>query len=177
MPACDLSEQISTASKEASGTGNMKFMMNGALTIGTLDGANVEIHELVEDDNIFIFGMNSEEVTNSYKNNDYNPEEIYNNDSEIRGLLEQLINGYFDKVDKDEFREIFNNLVYSDRYFVLKDFHGYQKAHAEANEVYKDKYAWAEKAIVNIGKSGIFSSDRSINDYAEKIWKVKPINN
>ncbi|MBI9008736.1 MAG: glycogen/starch/alpha-glucan phosphorylase [Tenericutes bacterium] len=175
MPACDLSEQISTASKEASGTGNMKFMMNGALTIGTLDGANVEIHELVKDDNIFIFGMNSEEVTNSYKNNDYNPQEIYNNDPEIRGLLEQLINGYFDKVDKDEFKDIFNNLVYTDRYFVLKDFHGYQLAHAEANEVYKDKHAWAEKAIVNIGKSGIFSSDRSIQEYADKIWNVKPL--
>jgi starch phosphorylase len=175
MPAADISEQISTASKEASGTGNMKFMMNGALTLGTLDGANVEIHELVEDDNIFIFGMNSEEVTNLYQNGGYNPQDIYNNDSEIRGLLEQLINGYFNKVDLEEFREIFNNLVYKDRYFVLKDFHDYQRAHSEANEIYKDKHAWAEKAIVNIAKSGIFSSDRSINDYAEKIWKVKPI--
>ena len=128
-----------------------------------------------KDDNIFIFGMNSEEVTNSYKNHDYNPQEIYNNDPEIRGLLEQLINGYFDKVDKDEFKEIFDNLVYKDRYFVLKDFHGYQLAHAEANEVYKDKHAWAEKAIVNIGKSGIFSSDRSIQEYADKIWNVKPL--
>jgi starch phosphorylase len=173
MPAGDISEQISTASKEASGTGNMKFMMNGALTLGTLDGANVEIHELVQDDNIFIFGMNSEEVTTSYKNGGYNPQEIYHNDPEIRGLLEQLINGYFKNVAKDEFRDIFNNLVYTDRYFVLKDFHEYKKAHALANEVYKDKYAWAEKAIVNIAKSGVFSSDRSIHDYAEKIWNVK----
>jgi len=175
MPSADISEQISTASKEASGTGNMKFMMNGALTLGTLDGANVEIHELVQDENIFIFGMDSNEVTNLYKNGGYNPQDIYNNDTEIRELLERLINGYFDKVDKDEFKEIFDNLVYTDRYFVLKDFHDYQRAHSEANETYKNKNSWAEKAIVNIAKSGIFSSDRSISEYAEKIWNVKPI--
>ncbi len=175
MPSADISEQISTASKEASGTGNMKFMMNGALTLGTLDGANVEIHELVQDENIFIFGMDSEEVTNLYRDGGYNSQDIYNNDTEIRELLERLINGYFDKVDKDEFKEIFDNLVYKDRYFVLKDFHDYQRAHSEANEIYKNKNSWAEKAIVNIAKSGIFSSDRSINDYAKKIWNVKPI--
>jgi len=175
MPACDLSEQISTASKEASGTGNMKFMMNGGLTLGTMDGANVEIDELVGRDNIFIFGMNSEEVTNLYQNGGYNAEDYYHNDWEIKTLLDQLVNGYFEEVDKEEFRDIFNNLVYSDRYFVLKDFHEYKRAHKEANEAYKNKAGWASMAIVNIAKSGVFSSDRSITDYINNIWKVSKI--
>ena len=175
MPAADLSEQISTASKEASGTGNMKFMMNGSLTLGTLDGANVEIDELVGDENIFIFGMNSSEVTDIYKNGGYNPQDIYKNDTELRMLLEQLVNGFFEQVDKNEFADIFNNLVYKDAYFVLKDFQGYKKAHAVANEAYKDKSSWAKKAIINIAKSGVFSSDRSISEYAKNIWHIKSI--
>ncbi|XFA99678.1 glycogen/starch/alpha-glucan phosphorylase [Candidatus Izemoplasma sp. B36] len=175
MPAADISEQISTASKEASGTGNMKFMMNGALTLGTLDGANVEIDELVGQDNIFIFGMNADEVTNLYKNGGYNPKEIYNNDEEIRMLLEQLVNGFFEDEKQDEFSDIFNNLVYNDNYFVLKDYHSYKEAHRLANEAYKNKNEWAKKALVNIAKSGIFASDRSINEYAENIWHIKPI--
>jgi starch phosphorylase len=173
MPAADLSEQISTASKEASGTGNMKFMMNGALTLGTLDGANVEINELVGEDNIFIFGMNADEVTNIYKFGGYNSEEIYKNDPELKILLEQLVNGFFEDTDQEEFRDIFNNLVYRDNYFVLKDFHPYKEAHLRANEAYKDKKAWAKKAIMNIAKSGVFASDRSIHEYAENIWHVK----
>ncbi len=175
MPAADISEQISTASKEASGTGNMKFMMNGAITLGTLDGANVEIDELVGDDNIFIFGMNSSEVTDIFKNGGYNPQDIYNNNSELRMLLEQFVNGFFEEVDKEEFVDIFNNLVYKDAYFVLKDFQEYKEAHDKANEVYKDKSSWAKKAIINIAKSGVFSSDRSINEYAENIWHIKPV--
>ena len=175
MPAADISEQISTASKEASGTGNMKFMMNGALTLGTLDGANVEIDELVGQDNIFIFGMNADEVTNLYKNGGYNPKEIYNNDEEIRMLLEQLVNGFFEDEKQDEFNDIFNNLVYNDNYFVLKDYQSYKEAHKLANEAYKNRNEWAKKALVNIAKSGIFASDRSINEYAENIWHIKPI--
>jgi starch phosphorylase len=175
MPAADISEQISTASKEASGTGNMKFMMNGAITLGTLDGANVEIDELVGRDNIFIFGLNSEEVNSHYQNNDYNSKAIYESDSEIRILLDQLINGFFDSVDRYEFKEIFDNLVFRDQYFVLKDYKAYKAAHNACNEAYKDKSRWAKMALINIAKSGVFSSDRSIQDYAEKIWKVKPV--
>lgn len=175
MPAADISEQISTASKEASGTGNMKFMMNGALTLGTLDGANVEIHDLVGDENIFIFGMDAQTVNDLTNQGSYRPEEIYNNDPLIRGLLEQLINGFFEDVAKDEFSEIFNKLVHVDRYFVLKDFHAYKEAHELANKTYNDRHLWAKKAIMNIAKSATFTSDRSITEYADKIWKVYPI--
>ena len=173
MPAADISEQISTASKEASGTGNMKFMMNGALTLGTLDGANVEIYDLVGKDNIFIFGMNSDEVNNLLHNGGYNPSEIYQNDSELHYILDQLVNGFFEKESPKEFQEIFNNLVYSDRYFVLKDYHAYKLAHEKANKAYKDKLEWAKKAVINIAKSSIFSSDRAIKEYANNIWYVK----
>ncbi len=175
MPACDVSEQISTASKEASGTGNMKFMMNGAVTLGTLDGANVEIHDLVGDDNIFIFGLKANEVNNYYKNGGYNPKEIYENDPEVRMLLDQLVNGYFEDVDRNEFKEIFDKLVYNDRYFVLKDYHAYKLAQRKACAAYRDKKTWAKMAIMNIAKSGVFSSDRSVKEYSEMIWHVKPI--
>jgi starch phosphorylase len=175
MPAADISEQISTASKEASGTGNMKFMMNGALTLGTLDGANVEINELVGKDNIFVFGMSSDEVNQIYENGGYNPKEIYEHDAEIRILLDQLIDGFFEDVDRYEFKEIFDNLVYKDHYFVLKDYQAYKKACLEANEAYKDRHAWAKKALTNIAKSGVFSSDRSIKDYANTIWHVNTV--
>ncbi len=175
MPAADISEQISTASKEASGTGNMKFMMNGALTLGTMDGANVEIHDLVQDDNIFIFGMDSEEVNNIYQHGGYNSQEIYQNNPELHNILDQLVNGFFEKEHKDEFRDIFNNLVYGDHYFVLKDYASYKAIHEVANDAYKNKNAWAEKAIVNIAKSGIFASDRSIKEYVDNIWHVKTI--
>jgi len=175
MPAADISEQISTASKEASGTGNMKFMMNGALTLGTLDGANVEIDELVGKENIFVFGMTSEEVNAAYDSGKYNPKSLYEKDSEIRILLDQLVNGFFEDVDRYEFKDIFDNLVYHDRYFVLKDYQAYKHASHLANEAYKDKHQWAKKALINIAKSGVFSSDRSIQDYAEKIWHVNSV--
>lgn len=175
MPAADISEQISTASKEASGTGNMKFMMNGALTLGTLDGANVEIHELVGDDNTFIFGMNAETVNELNHNGGYDSREIYENDPELHYILDELVNGFFEDEDKDEFQDIFNNLVYSDNYYVLKDYHAYREAHIEANNAYKDQSSWAKKAITNIAKSGGFSSDRSIQEYADRIWHVKPM--
>ncbi|MBU1144620.1 MAG: glycogen/starch/alpha-glucan phosphorylase [Firmicutes bacterium] len=173
MPACDLSEQISTASKEASGTGNMKFMMNGAITIGTEDGANVEIHELVEDDNIFIFGLNAQEVNQLTQDKTYLPKAIYDNNLDLQLVLNQLVNGFFEDVDKFEFKEIYEKLVYEDTYFILKDFEAYKLSHARANEAYKDRFAWSEKMVVNIAKSGIFSSDRSILEYADKIWHVK----
>lgn len=175
MPAADLSEQISTASKEASGTGNMKFMMNGAVTIGTMDGANVEIHELVGDDNIFIFGMNSEEVNRLMKERSYRSQEVYENDPRIHLVLDQLVDGFFDQVDKDEFRDIFNRLVYDDTYFVLRDFDSYASAHVAANRQYRDKHQWAKMALINIAKSGIFSSDRSIREYANEIWRLSSI--
>jgi glycogen phosphorylase len=177
MPAADLSEQISTASKEASGTGNMKFMMNGALTIGTEDGANVEIHELVGDENIFIFGLNAAQVNEFYHNKSYNPKAIYDESPTIRRVLDQLINGFFDQVDKNEFREIYDRLVYQDGYFVLRDYEAYKAAHIRANETYKNKESWGSKTIVNIAKSGVFSSDRSIQDYANNIWHILPFNN
>ncbi|MBU0997874.1 MAG: glycogen/starch/alpha-glucan phosphorylase [Firmicutes bacterium] len=175
MPACDISEQISTASKEASGTGNMKFMMNGGLTLGTMDGANVEIHDLVGDDNIFIFGMNSEEVTKEMKEHTYQPKAFYEQNPEIKLILDQLVNGFFEDVDSSEFQEIFDRMVYSDTYFVLKDFCSYLKAHELANNTYRNQETWSRMAIVNIAKSGVFSSDRSIQDYADTIWHVKSI--
>ncbi len=176
MPACDVSEQISTSSKEASGTGNMKFMMNGALTLGTLDGANVEIKELVGDDSIFIFGLDANEVNTLNANHKYNPRTLYETDSTINYLLKQLVNGFFDQVDREEFREIYENLVNKDQYYVLKDFHAYVKASVDVNEAYKDQSHWAKMALINIAKSGEFSSDRSIEDYSRKIWKINKLN-
>ncbi len=178
IPAADLSEQISTASKEASGTGNMKFMLNGALTIGTLDGANVEILEEVGDDNIFIFGMKSEEVIELTKRGGYQPWDIYNSDSDIRLILTQLINGTLVHQDDDLFREIYDALLNGfggarpDEYYILKDFKAYAKAHEEAMELYRDERAWAKSAILNVANSGKFSSDRTIKQYSDDIWKL-----
>ncbi len=179
MPAADLSEQISTASKEASGTGNMKFMMNGAVTIGTLDGANVEIGELVGDDNIIIFGMDAKEVTTLQDANNYNPRYYYESDDRIREVLDQLTNGFFETVSQDEFRMIKDTLLYKDQYFVLKDFAAYVEAQDKANELYKDRSKWLEMSIMNTAKSGFFSTDRTMEEYNKDIWKlkkVKPLN-
>jgi len=175
IPATDISEQISTASKEASGTGNMKFMMNGAITIGTLDGANVEIAELVGEDNIEIFGMDSEEVTRLYREKTYDPKEIYNHDGEIQTVVDQLTNGFLPGVDREEFKEVREKLLGEDQYFVLKDLRAYADAHENLNEAYKDKAKWFDMAIRNIAKSGYFSSDRTISDYAREIWNIKPV--
>lgn len=180
IPAADVSEQISTAGKEASGTGNMKFMLNGALTLGTLDGANVEIFEQVGNENIFIFGMKSEEITNLYDKNNYNPWDIYNNNQNVRMVLLQLINGTLDK-NHELFREIYESLLNgwqgqkADEYFILKDFESYMYAHEKVNTAYQNKYAWAKSAIINVANSGKFSSDRTIKEYAEQIWHLKPI--
>ncbi|MGN1319388.1 MAG: glycogen/starch/alpha-glucan family phosphorylase, partial [Lachnospirales bacterium] len=179
IPAADVSEQISTASKEASGTGNMKFMLNGALTMGTLDGANVEIKEEVGDDNIFIFGMKADEVIAEYGKNDYNPWDIYNMNSDVRAVMNMLINGTLDE-NTELFREIYDSLLNgcngnrADEYFVLKDFAAYAEAQDKLDKAYRNKEKWAEMAIKNVACSGKFSSDRTIKEYADEIWGLKP---
>ena len=179
--AADVSEQISTASKEASGTGNMKFMLNGALTLGTMDGANVEIVEEVGKENAFIFGMSSDEVIAHEHNNDYNPMEIFNNDQDIRTVLMQLINGFYSRNDSELFRDLYNSLLNTqctsraDTYFILADFRSYAEAQKRVMEAYKDEKGWAKSAILNVAKSGKFSSDRTIEEYVADIWKLNKI--
>lgn len=179
--AADVSEQISTASKEASGTGNMKFMLNGALTIGTMDGANVEMAEEVGEDNMFIFGMSSDEVIAHEQNRDYNPMQIFNNDQDVRTVLMQLINGFYSPNDPELFRDLYNSLLntqstqYADTYFILADFRSYAEAQKRINEAYKDEKNWAKKAILNIASAGKFSSDRTIQEYVDDIWKMDKI--
>lgn len=180
IPAADVSEQISTAGKEASGTGNMKFMLNGALTIGTMDGANVEIFEEVGKENMFIFGMTAEEVIKKYQDNSYDPWEIYNMNQEVRMVMTELINGTFDS-NMDLFRELYESLLNgyggrADEYFVLADYADYARAQKEIDRVYKDKKHWAQMALVNVAKSGKFSSDRTICQYAQEIWDLTPVN-
>jgi starch phosphorylase len=182
IPAADLSEQVSTASKEASGTGNMKFMLNGALTIGTMDGANVEIFEEVGEDHIFIFGMSAREVIDLYQANTYNPWDIYTSNENLRLVLTQLVNGTLSYSERDLFRPIYDSLLNgyggsrSDAYFVLKDYDSYVGAQKRANDYYKDKDAWARSALINVAQSGKFSSDRTIKQYADDIWNIKPLN-
>lgn len=172
IPASDVSEQISTASREASGTGNMKFMMNGALTIGTLDGANVEIRNAVGASNIFVFGLSAEEVLNYYRHGGYNPWDIYNNDSRVKIILDQLINGFF-PVNSDEFRTQYDAfLQYGDEYFLLKDFASYVTTQNELATTYRDKNRWQSMCLMNIAHSGWFSSDRTFSEYAADIWKM-----
>ena len=174
IPAADVSLQISTASKEASGTSNMKFMLNGAITLATMDGANVEIHNAVGDENIVTFGLSSDEVINYYKHGGYHSYDIYNNDLRINKVLNMMrSNFYID--DYGQFDEIFNHLVtWNDEFFVLKDFDGYVKANEELNKRYKDKDAWYRSAIINVAKSGRFSSDITIKEYAKDIWNIDP---
>ena len=179
--AADVSEQISTASKEASGTSNMKFMLNGAITLGTMDGANVEIVDEVGKDNAFIFGLSSDEVIGYEKNGGYNPKEIFNTDSEIRDVLTKLINGYYCPQNPEEFRELYNSLLETngyeraDQYFILKDFRSYADARVRVMEAYQDQNAWAKSAIINIAHSGKFSSDRTIEEYVKDIWKLDKV--
>ena len=179
IPAADVSEQISTASKEASGTGNMKFMLNGALTIGTMDGANVEIYEEVGKDNIFVFGMSANEVIAKYQDSSYDPWAIYNINQDVRMILTKLIDGTLDK-NPDLFRELYDSLLNGyggrpDEYFILEDYADYARAQSEVDKVYKNKEEWAKKAIINVAKSGKFSSDRTIQQYADEIWNLKPL--
>ena len=179
--AADVSEQISTASKEASGTGNMKFMLNGALTLGTMDGANVEIVEEVGKENAFIFGLSAEEVINYENNGGYNPEEIFNTDQDIRRVLMQLINGYYSPQDPELFRDIYNSLLNTknsskaDTYFILKDFRSYIEAQKRVENAYRDEAWWAKAAMLNTASAGKFSSDRTIEEYVQDIWHLKKI--
>lgn len=175
FPATDVSEQISTASKEASGTGNMKFMMNGALTMGTLDGANIEIMEEVGKENIFTFGLKADEVLNYYENGGYRSTEYYHHDLRIRQVIDQLTNGFFPDTE-GEFEAIKDSLLYeNDQYFVLRDFASYIDAQEQLEIGYKNQDKWLEKALLNIAHSGYFSSDRTIREYAESIWDIHPI--
>lgn len=175
IPAADISEQISTASKEASGTGNMKMMMNGAVTMGTLDGANVEIHDLVGDNNIFIFGLTAEEVLDYYQHGGYQAREIYNTDDRVKQILDQLNDGEFG-IHDIEFKDIYYHTLYhNDPYFVLKDFEPYIEAHEVAESAYRDRSTWLKMSLNNIAHSGKFSSDQTIQNYASEIWKIKQI--
>ena len=179
--AADVSEQISTASKEASGTGNMKFMLNGAPTLGTMDGANVEIVEEVGEENAFIFGLSSQEVIDFEQNGQYKPREIYESDADIKKVVDQLIDGTYSKGDTEMFRELYSSLLDSngyeraDQYFILKDFRSYAEAHKKVDTAYRDKEAWAKMALLNVAKCGKFSSDRTIEEYAKEIWKLEKV--
>ena len=175
IPAADLSEQISTAGTEASGTGNMKFALNGALTIGTLDGANIEILEEVGDENIFIFGMNTEEV-HKLKSDGYNPMAFYESNPDLKRIVDQIWNGYFSPEQTDLFRPIMQSLLYQgDHYCVLADFKSYADKQAEISKAFTDKRKWAKMSILNTANMGKFSSDRTIHEYAKDIWGVKPV--
>ena len=179
--AADVSEQISTASKEASGTGNMKFMLNGALTLGTMDGANVEIVEEVGMENAFIFGLSSDEVIRFENYGGYNPMDIFNNDPDIRRVLMQLINGTFAPYDTELFRPLYNSLLNTqstskaDMYFILKDFKPYAEAQRRVEAAYRDEENWAKSAILNVACSGKFSSDRTIQEYVDDIWHLDKV--
>ena len=173
IPAANVSEQISTTTKEASGTSNMKFMMNGAITLATLDGANVEIHEQVGDDNIVLFGLLADQVLEYNKYGGYSSADIYSNNFYIKRVVDDLINGFIPNIVK-EGREIYNSLItYNDEFFVLRDFENYIKAQKKVNNLYKDKNKWNEMSLINIANSGIFSTDRTISEYARDIWYKK----
>ena len=179
--AADVSEQISTASKEASGTGNMKFMLNGGPTLGTMDGANVEIVEEVGIENAFIFGLSSDEVINFENNGGYNPADIYFNDWDIKRVVDQLIDGTYSNGDREMYRDLYDSLVNThgqeraDRYFILKDFRSYADAQKRVEEAYKDREGWAKKALMNVACCGKFSSDRTIQEYVDDIWHLDHI--
>ena len=179
--AADVSEQISTASKEASGTGNMKFMLNGALTLGTMDGANVEIVEEVGAENAFIFGMSSDEVINYEKHGGYDPMTIFNSDMEIRRVLMQLINGFYSPEDPGRFKDIYDSLLNrnsserADTYFILKDFRSYAEAQKKVDAAYRNQRWWAKAAILNVANSGKFTSDRTIQEYVDDIWHLDKV--
>ena len=181
VAAADVSEQISTASKEASGTGNMKFMLNGAVTIGTMDGANVEMYEEVGEDNIFIFGLSSDEVINYEQNGGYDPNEIFNTNANVRKVLMQLVNGTYCPEDPELFRDLYNSLLNTqctakaDTYFILKDFDSYAETQKKIQEAYKDTKKWNRMAILNVASSGKFSSDRTIQEYVDDIWHLDKV--
>lgn len=175
-PAADLSEQISTAGKEASGTGNMKFAMNGALTIGTLDGANIEIREEVGADNFFLFGLTADEVERT-KAGGYNPRAIYDSNPRLRQVLDSMVSGSFSRGDTDLFRPVFDNLLSRDDYLLLADYQAYVDCQERVGRAYRDQELWTRMSILNVARIGKFSSDRSIREYCEKVWDAKPLKN
>ena len=181
IPASDVNEQISTAGWEASGTGNMKFSLNGSIIVGTLDGANIEIMEKVGRENIYIFGLTAEEILEMTKKMSYNPFDYYNKDPEIKAIVDSLVSGLFSRGDKGLFKPIYQNLLFGyegsapDRYFHLADFRSYAETHKKVDKDFRDKLAWQKKALKNIANTGYFSSDRAIQEYSEKIWNVKPV--
>ncbi len=175
FPATDVSEQISTASKEASGTGNMKFMLNGALTVGTLDGANIEIREAVGDDNFFKFGLTVEEVLKYYESGGYNAWDVYNNNFRIKRIVNSLVDGTLFGT-KDRFKAIYDSLLHhNDQYFVLRDFEEYTRSQCLVDEKFRDKCAWGESSIINIANAGKFSADRTIKEYVDDIWHIEDV--
>jgi starch phosphorylase len=173
-PAADLSEQISTAGKEASGTGNMKFSMNGALTIGTLDGANIEIREEVGAENFFLFGLTTPEVEKTLAEG-YQPWEYYNSNANLKAVVDLINNGFFSHGDTALFRPLMDSLLGQDPYLVFADFQAYVDCQNQVGEAYKDQENWARMAILNVARMGKFSSDRTIREYAEDIWDIKPV--
>lgn len=179
--AADISEQISTASKEASGTGNMKFMLNGALTLGTLDGANIEIVEEVGENHSFMFGLTSDEVIEYENHGGYNPREIYQSDSEIKKVLDQLTDGTYSAGNIELFKELYQSLIETngyesaDRYFILKDFRAYEAIQKQVEFVYKNKEKWTKSSLLNVAKCGKFSSDRTIEEYVKEIWHLEKV--
>ena len=176
IPAADVSEQISTAGKEASGTSNMKLMMNGAVTLGTMDGANIEIAECAGEENEVIFGLRNEEVEELNRNGTYNPWDIYNSDYRIKNIMDSLFAGEWTNYKPDRFRMIFDEIMNNrDQYFILKDFDSYVKAQEKVSELYQDKYGWQRMCLMNIANSGKFTSDRTIKQYAEEIWHLQKV--
>jgi len=176
IPATDLSEQVSTAGTEASGTGNMKFALNGALTIGTLDGANVEIMEEVGSENIFIFGLTTEEVE-ELKSSGYNPMDYYNENDELKGVIDMISSGVFCPSAPDLFKPLTDSLMYhGDNYLLFADYKAYVECQDRVGREYLDRENWIRKSIINVANMGKFSSDRTIAEYAEEIWRVKPVN-
>jgi starch phosphorylase len=176
IPASDISEQISTAGKEASGTGNMKFMMNGAITLGTLDGANVEIADLVGKENCVIFGMKVDEVNALYQNRTYRAWDMYANYPHLKAIIDSLIDGTWSEGNLETFRPIFDEIMHrNDEYFVLKDFDAYAAAQETISKLYQQPKIWQKMAIINIARSGFFSTDRTIQQYVDDIWRLKKI--
>ena len=172
-PAADLSEQISLAGKEASGTGNMKFSMNGALTIGTLDGANVEIRQEVGEENFFLFGLNVDEV-HELQHAGYQPAEYYRNNQQLRNAIDLIDSGIFSHGDTELFHPLTENLLKHDPFMVLADYESYVDCQDQVSNAYQDRNHWNRMSILNVARMGKFSSDRSIQDYCSKIWNVKP---
>jgi starch phosphorylase len=173
-PAADLSEQISTAGKEASGTGNMKFSLNGALTIGTLDGANVEIREQVGAENFFLFGLTAPEVQ-ELKSRGYRPRDFYEANAELKEVIDQIGSGFFSPNDPGLFRPLVDHLLYHDTYLLFADYAAYVACHENVSAAYLDPEQWARTSILNVARIGYFSSDRSIREYCQNIWKVEPV--